>query len=213
MKYRLKNMPKEIGICRRCDAYIWWGYRYGRPFPYDVGYEQDGTPYRRKPHKESCLYASDYQLPSRQNLRERADAHTAAVRRWRASCESDKEQLPIDWTRVTIYDVPEKHGMRIAWKLAERGGPFARWHPLDIVSHFQGIAVSEKRVVAVLVRDAFFNWIHHHLHGFMMSVFGEMTERKPVWVAGYRLEPSCALQACNLAALQNCDPAVLQHLK
>ncbi len=193
MKHKLKNMRKEIGVCRRCDEYIWWGYRYGRPFPYDVGFEKDGTPYRRKPHKETCPFASDYQLPSRQNMRDRADAHTEAVRRWQQSCESDKEHLPIDWTRLAIYDVLEKHGMRVSWKLVERGGPFARWHPMDVVSHLQGIAVADKQVVAVLVRDAFFNFIHHHLHGFMMSVFGEMTERKPVRVAGYRLEPSCVL--------------------
>ena len=211
MRYKLKNMPKEIGICRRCDAYIWWGYRYGRPFPYDVGFEKDGTPYRRKPHKETCPYASDYQPQSRRNMRDRADAHTEAVRRWKQSCEPDTEHLPLDWTTLTIYDVPEKHAARLAWKLVERGGPFARWHPQDIFSHLHGIAIEEKRVVAILIRPALFNFIHHHLHGFMMSVFGEMSERKPVWVAGYRLEPSCVLQACNLVELQHCDPTVLQH--
>ena len=80
----LKNLRKEIGICRSCNALIWWGYRFGRPFPYDVGFEKDGTPYRRSPHKESCPYASDYQPSNRGNLRDRADAHTEAVRRWKA---------------------------------------------------------------------------------------------------------------------------------
>ena len=89
MQHRLKNMRKEIGICRSCKAYIWWGYRFGRPFPYDVGFENDGTPYRRGPHKESCPFASEYQPKSRGNLRERADAYREAVNQWKASCESD----------------------------------------------------------------------------------------------------------------------------
>lgn len=113
---------------------------------------------------------------------------------------------------LTIHEqVPEKHAVRIAWKLVERGGPFARWHPQDIFSHFHGIAIEEKRVVAILIRPALFNFIHHHLHGFMMSVFAEMSERKPVRVAGYRLEPSCVLQTCNLAVLHHVNSAALQR--
>ena len=89
MQHRLKNMRKEIGIFRSCKAYIWWGYRFGRPFPYDVGFENDGTPYRRGPHRESCPFVSEYQPKSRGNLRERANARTEAVNQWKASCESD----------------------------------------------------------------------------------------------------------------------------
>ena len=203
MQHRLKNMRKEIGICRSCKAYIWWGYRFGRPFPYDVGFENDGTPYRRGPHKEPCPFASEYQPKSRGNLRERADAHTEAVNQWKASCESDKELRPVDWTTIAIYAVPEKHAVRVAWKLTERGAPFESWHPRDTFPHFSGIAVEEKMVVAILIKPALFNQVHRHLHGFTMSVFGEMSERKPVWVAGYRLEPSCVLQPCNLAELQD----------
>ena len=40
---------KEIGRCRSCDELIWWGHRYQRPFPYNVGFERDGTPYRKHP--------------------------------------------------------------------------------------------------------------------------------------------------------------------
>ena len=189
MRHRLKNMRKEIGICRSCKAYIWWGYRFGRPFPYDVGFENDGTPYRRGPHKESCPFASEYQPKSRGNLRDRADAHTEAVNQWKASCESDKELRPVDWTTIAIYNVPEKHAVRVAWKLTERGAPFESWHPRDTFPHFSGIAVEEKIVVAILIKPALFNRIHQHLHGFTMSVFGDMSERKPIWVAGYRLEP------------------------
>ena len=189
----LKNLRKEIGICRSCNALIWWGYRFGRPFPYDVGFENDGTPYRRVPHKETCPYASDYQPQSRGNLRDRADAHTEAVQRWKLSCASDTALRPVDWTAVVIHAVPEKHAARVAWKLAERGGPYNTWHPRDIIPHFVGIAVEAKKVVAILVRPVVFNRIHQHLHGELLSVFGKMTERQPVFVAGYRLEPSCVV--------------------
>ena len=193
MRRLSKNLRKEIGSCRSCKEYIWWGYRYGRPFPYNVGFENDGTPYRRNPHKESCPFASDYQSKSRGNLRARADAYTKAKHRWQQSCVSDKKHLLVDWRTLAIYDVPEKHAVRLAVKLVERGGPFEAWHAMDAVRHFYGIGVEEKRVVAVLVSPAFFNRIHEHLHGLTLSVFREMAERKPVWVAGYRLEPSCVL--------------------
>ena len=198
-----KHLRKEIGRCRSCKELIWWGYRYGRPFPYNVGFESDGTPYRRGPHKETCPFASEYQPSSRGNLRARADAHTEAVNRWRQSCASDKALRDVDWTTLAIHDVPEKHAVRLAVKLTERGGPFETWHAMDAIRHFYGIAVEEKRVVAILMTPALFNRIHAHVHGFALSVFGEMAERKPVWVAGYRLEPSILLQPCNPATLQN----------
>ena len=204
MKRLPKHLRKEIGRCRSCKELIWWGYRYGRPLPYNVGFENDGTPYRRNPHKESCPFASDYQPSGRGNLRARADAHIEAVNRWKESCVCDKPLRDVDWGRLAIYDVPEKHAVRVAVKLVERGGPFERWHAMDAIRHFVGIAVEEKMVVALLIKPALFNRVHQHLHGVALSVFGDMSERKPVWVAGYRLEPSSVLQACNLATLQNC---------
>ena len=190
MRYKRKHTRKEIGICRRCDAYIWWGHRYGRPFPYDVGFEKDGTPYRRKPHKETCPYASDYQPQSRRNMRDRADAHTEAVRHWKASCEPDTEHEPLDWTRLTIHEqVPEKHAIRVAWKLTERGGPFPARHPLDLIEHFKAVAVKDGVVMWVMLTDAIYSMIHWHLHGFWLPVDGDMYRRLPVVVARYRLEP------------------------
>ena len=185
---------KEIRRCRSCDALIWWGYRYQRPFPFDVGFENDGTPYKGSPHRDTCPYATDYEPKNRSTLRDRADAHTVAVKQWRQACAPDAELPRIDWTVLARHEVPEKLAMRIAWKLTERGAPLDTWHPGDITRYLHAIAVKDKRVVAVLVRPAFFNLIHHYLHGFSMSVFGGMAERKPVSVAGYRLEPTCVLR-------------------
>ena len=145
-----KILEKRSGFAEVAMALIWWGYRFGKPFPYDVGFEKDGTPYRRAPHKETCPYASDYQPSNRGNLRDRADAHTEAVRRWKESCASDTAPRPVDWTAVVIHAVPEKHAVRLAVKLVERGGPFEAWHAMDAVWHFHGIAIEEKRVVAIL---------------------------------------------------------------
>ena len=185
---------KEIRRCRSCDALIWWGHRFQRPVPFNVGFETDGTPYKSSPHRETCPYATDYEPKNRSNLRDRADAYTAAVKQWRQSCVPDDGQPSVDWTTLARHDVPEKLAMRIAWKLTERGAPLETWHPGDITRHLHAIAVKDKRVVAVLVRSAFFNIIHHALHGFPMSVFGDMSERKPVTLAGYRLEPTCVLK-------------------
>ena len=191
----LKKLGKVIGHCRSCNELIWWVYRYGSPIPYDVGFETDGTPYRRKPHRETCIYAVDRQPRNRQNLRDRADAHTEAIRRWKISYVSDNEIPAVNWNIVTMRDVPEKHAVRLAWILAARGGPFANQHPIDTIPHFKAIAVADKMLVATLIRPAFFNLIHHHIHGFMMSVLGDMPERKPVWVAGNLLEPGCVVRS------------------
>lgn len=184
---------KEISRCRSCDELIWWGYRFQKPFPFNVGFEKDGSPYRSSSHRETCPFATDYEPKNHSNLRDRADAYTAAVNQWKATCLQDGEPLPINWMALRRHNVPEKLAMRISWKLTERGAPLDNWHPADIIPHLHAIAVTEKRVVAVLVKPAFFNLIHHYLHGFTMSVFGEMPERKDVTIAGYRLVPICAL--------------------
>ena len=119
--------------------------------------------------------------------------HTEAVRRWKESCASDTAPRPVDWTAVVIHAVPEKHAVRLAMKLTERGGPFEAWHPQNIFSHLHGIAIEEKRGIAILIRPALFNCIHQHLHGEMLSVFSDMSGRQPITVAGYRLEPSCVV--------------------
>ena len=68
---------------------------------------------------------------------------------------------------------------------------------LKTIPHFRKIAVRDSSVKAVLVTPAIYNRIHDHLHGFAMSVFGDMAEREPVTVASYRLEPSSVLKSCN----------------
>ena len=113
-----KNLSKQIGRCRSCKELIWWVYREGKALAFSVGIETDGTLYHwSKLHRETCPYAVDLEPAGPQNRRARADADSFAKNRWRTSCASNKELRPVDWNTVPIYDVPEKHAWKVAWKL------------------------------------------------------------------------------------------------
>ena len=176
---------KDIARCRFCRGVILWGYKFGKKHPYNVTFDGADRPQKNSSHMDTCPNWKSRHLSQ-------ADAHTAAIQHWRQSCKAPKSRPPIDWETVALFDVPDRHAHPIAWKLIGRGAPFASWHPDDLIPHLQKVAVRDQKVVAVLLTPAIYNRIHDHLHGFAMSVFSDMAERKPVSVAGYRLEPSCA---------------------
>ena len=186
----LRHLNDEVDRCRSCYAPIVFRWRYGRKHPYDVVVRGGKVVALGVSHFDTCPDAGTY---GSRGLKARADAHTAAVEKWRESCVTSKVHHEIDWKMTVLFDVPPKHAQPVAWKLIERGGPFAGWQPKDIIPHFQKVAVRDRKVVAILMKSAVFNRIHHHLYGFEMSVFSEMSERSPVSVAGYRLEPSCVI--------------------
>ena len=177
---------KDVGRCKFCGELILWGYMFGKKHPYDVAFDADGNPQKNGSHMDTCPDWKSRHLSQ-------ADTHTAAIQKWREACRIPDAHPPIDYKTVELFeDVPEKHAKPIAYQLIKTGGPFASWHPDDLIPHFRAIAVRDMKVVAVLLTPAIYNRIHEHLHGFAMSVFSDMAERKPVSVAGYRLEPSCA---------------------
>lgn len=179
---------KDIGRCKFCKETILWGYMFGKKHPYDVVFDDAGNPRKNGSHMDTC--------PNWKSggLKARADKHTAAIQNWRASCRLPDAHPPIDWKTVELFDeVPEKHITPIADQLVKQGAPFSCWHPDDLIPHFRTIAVREMKVIAVLLIPGAYNRIHYHLHGFMMSVYSDMAERKPVSVAGYRLEPTAVL--------------------
>ena len=142
-----------------------------------------------------------------QGAKARADAHTEAIQNWRLSCETPKPHDPIDAKTVVLFDVPEKHATPIALKLTLRVLASRCPH-----SALQEDSRQRYSVKAVLVTPAIYNRIHDHLHGFALSVFSDMTERKPVTVAGYGTEFGVEiLHICNLADLCRC--AHLQNIK
>lgn len=175
---------KDVGRCKLCKAVILWGYMFGKKHPYDVTFDEIGNPHKNGSHMDTCPKWKSG------GLKAQADAHTAAIEKWQKSCPIPKDCTPIDWEAVELFEIPERHANPITLKLVKRGGPFASWHPDDLVPHLRKVAVSDQKVVAVLLTPAIYNRIHDHLHGFAMSVFSDMAERKPVYVAGYRLEPS-----------------------
>ena len=180
----------QVERCKSCYAPIIFRWRYGRKHPYDVVVRGGRVVTVGVSHFDTCPDAGTY---GSKGLKARADAHTAAVEKWRESCLTHKTYHEIDWRMTVLFDVPEKHAQPVVWKLIERGGPFEGWHPNDVIPHLHKVAVRDRKVVAILVKSAVFNRIHYHLYGFEMSVFSEMTERKQVSVAGYRLEPSCVI--------------------
>ena len=181
---------KDMGRCRSCKRVILWGYRFGNKHPYDVTFDAEGTPHKTNSHFDTCPSADTWRPQSR-SLKVLGDINSAEIRKWCDACPAPKARPPIDWNTVELLDVPERHARPITWKLTERGAPFASWHPDDLIPHLREVAIRDQKVVAVLLTPAIYNRIHDHLHGFAMSVFSDMTERKPVSVAGYRLEPSC----------------------
>ena len=184
----MRGIPMRCGACK---SWIVWGTKNARPHPYNAQFDAKGRAHQGTSHFLTCPYADNWHPKRHKTLRARADRHTADIQRWRASCCNSvlKHYRKMFWNGILIYDVPEKHAIPIAWKLAERGGPFYGHHPLDLLVHFEAVAVRNGLVMWVMPRDVIFNRIHAHLHGFSMDLASGMPERLPVIVAGYRLEP------------------------
>ena len=106
---------KDTGRCKFCQAVILWGYMFGKKHPYDVTFDDDGTPHKAGSHMDTCPNWKS------QGAKARADAHTEATQNWRLSCEAPKPHDPIDAKTVVLFDVPEKHATPIALKLVEKG--------------------------------------------------------------------------------------------
>ena len=179
---------KDIGRCRLCNEVILWGYMFGKKHPFNVTFDEADNPNKNGSHMDTCPKWKSG------GLKARADAHTAAIEKWCEACRLPDVHPAVDWKVVELFEeVPEKHAKPIAWDLVKRGAPFAGWHSDDLIPHFRSIAVRDMKVVAVLLTPAIYNRIHDHLHGFTMPVSSDMSERKPVSVAGYRLEPTVVL--------------------
>ena len=191
---------KDIGRCRSCRQQIMWGYRFGKKHPYDVIFDSDGMPHKTNSHFDTCPAASAWR-PQARGIRALGDLNSEQIAQWRASCECPETYPVIDWKTVVLLDVPERHAWPIARKLVVQGGSHSGCRPEVLFERFCQVAVRDRKVVAVLLKPVFYNEIHQYLHGFWMSVFGDMLDRKPVSIEGYRLEPSVVLQDCRIADL------------
>ena len=45
---------KDTGRCKFCQAVILWGYMFGKKHPYDVRFDDDGTPHKTGSHMDTC---------------------------------------------------------------------------------------------------------------------------------------------------------------
>ena len=129
--------------CLACNEWIIWGIQNAKMHPFNVEFDKIGRPHQADSHELTCKKI-DQVLPKREKtLRALAERHIEDVSRWRASCCDTVRTSPhtLCWDGVSIHDVPEKHAIPIARKLVERGGPFVRWHHLDLLEHFRAIAV------------------------------------------------------------------------
>ena len=201
--------------CLACNEWIVWGIRNAKIHPFNVNFDKIGRPHQADSHELTCkkIY---HLLPKREKtLRALGERNIKDVARWRAACCDAVSPSPrtICWNGVSIHDVPEKHAIPIAYKLVERGGPFVRWHHLDLLEHFKAIAVRNGFVMRVLLTVGIYNMIHGHLYGFMMSIHSDMQERLPVTVARYRLEPICALPKLPYNQVRNFSLAEKYALK
>lgn len=75
---------KDIGRCKFCQETILWGYMFGKKHPFNVAFDDAGTPRPNGSHIDTCPnYKSG-------GLKARADANTEAIRNWCASCQDRK---------------------------------------------------------------------------------------------------------------------------
>ena len=72
----------------------------------------------------------------------------------------------------------------LAETLTKEGAPFEAHAKKDVIGYFRHL----KDGKAILSRSAF-NVVHSALHGSAMSVFGDMSDRKPVRIRGVHIEP------------------------
>ena len=72
----------------------------------------------------------------------------------------------------------------LADTLIQEGAPFEAHTKKDVIGYFRRL----KDGKAILRRPAF-NIVHSALHGFAMSVFGDMSDRKHVRIRGIYIEP------------------------
>ena len=134
MRHRLKNIGKEIGICRGSSRMLHY----------------------------NLVALQPYNLTALQPCNVAVSKMSSLPMRWRESCHDPplKYYRQLFWSSVFIQDVPEKHAVPIAWKLTEHGGPFPARHPLDLIKHFKAIAVKDDLVMWVMSTDAIYSTIH-----------------------------------------------------
>ena len=143
------------------------------------------------PHDLTCPHSVKTEwLPEayRQRLRDED-----AIEAWRLSCFIESNDFfssnlydnpKTTWKHVRLINTPPPIAMGIARKLVETGGPFWGRNPRDMFYCILGIAMLERILTWVLIKDKIYAQIYEHLYSTLPD-----EEPSPVFVRGFQIEP------------------------
>ena len=115
------------------------------------------------------------------------------IEAWRLSCRIESNDFfssnsydnpKTTWKYVRLYNTPPPIAMMIARKLVETEGPFQDRNPRDLFYCIQAIAMLERILVWVLIKDVTYEQIYQHLYSTLPDA-----EPLPVFVRGFQIEP------------------------
>ena len=192
MTYPIEN----IAPCRgeNCNEKVFWGHLFGKRHPFDFVMEGN-EPVAIGSHFSTCPDADKFRGGYLTQLKRDASIREMHIEKWNTeNSKLNKPSNAIKWDQVNIvWTVNDKDALKVANMLCKRGGAFEGHDTRDVRSHIRATILNDDYILALVLKSAAFNFAHHHFHGFMMSVFEDMKDRKPVCVAGYQLEPYCAI--------------------
>ena len=116
-----------------------------------------------------------------------------AIEAWRLSCRIESNDFfssnsydnpKTTWKYVRLYNTPPPIAIELARKLVEIGGPFQARNSRDLFYAILGIAMLERILAWVLVKDVIYEQIYQHLYSTQPP-----EEPAPVFVRGFQIEP------------------------
>lgn len=186
----------NIAPCKgeKCTANVLWGRLFGKRHPFDYT-TVNNEPVAINSHFDTCPDAGKFRGGEAAQAKRAAGIHEMNINRWnQQNNKHNKPHRAIKWDQVNLtWIVNDKDASKVATMLTKRGGEFDKHDARDVRAHFIGTILDDDYILALISKSAAYNRIHNYFHGFMMSVYSNMEDRKPVCVAGYQLEPYCAI--------------------
>ena len=163
-------MNHKSSKCKYCNNWIIWRKLSDKNYPFDASFDHNSRAYPVNQH--ICENR-------RFSLRVAGDIDTAIRHEWR------DENVRLGQFDTDMLDAGDERIFKLlAETLTKEGAPFEAHTQKDVIGYFRRLNDGK----AVLCRSAF-NIVHSALHGSAMSVFGDMSDRKPVRIRGIHIEP------------------------
>lgn len=186
----------NIASCKGedCEAKVFWGRLFGKAHPFDYIIIND-DPVPVNSHFDTCPNAGQFRGGPAAQAKRNAGIHEMNIDYWhRENRKHDKPYRAIDFNVANItWLVNDKDASKVAKMLTRHGGEFDKHEPRDVQQCLIGTIIDEDYILALITKSAAYNRIHDYFHGFMMNVHEDMSDRKPICVAGYQLEPYAAI--------------------